>query len=105
MGQVCDVCAKDMDEAAGCIGESFHYDRVLYTPIKFGEEKHKALRLQLGDRYEAFMAALTEPDRCPDCNSRRGEFHHPGCDNEECPKCGFQAIGCSCNDDYDGGPI
>lgn len=30
---------------------------------------------------------------CHDCNARRGEYHHPGCDMERCPKCGLQLIG------------
>lgn len=34
---------------------------------------------------------------CHDCGCPDGTLHHPGCDNERCPRCGGQAIGCSCN--------
>jgi len=37
--------------------------------------------------------------RCHDCNIKHGGFHHPGCDVEECPKCGGQLITCGCLDD------
>lgn len=101
-GQVCNTCDRDMMLTDGCIEEPFKFKGVSYPPIKFGEEKNKALRLQLGEKYEAFMAALIKPDRCPDCNCQLEEFHHPGCDQEECPKCGFQAIGCECSDPQEG---
>jgi hypothetical protein len=32
--------------------------------------------------------------RCPDCFVKEGGIHHPGCDQEKCPKCGNQMIGC-----------
>ena len=37
--------------------------------------------------------------RCHDCDVQAGELHLPGCDVEECPKCGWQAISCDCDDD------
>lgn len=35
-------------------------------------------------------------DRCHDCGTPAGGFHHPGCDDERCPRCGGQLIGCGC---------
>lgn len=35
---------------------------------------------------------------CHDCNVKKGGFHHPGCDNERCPVCGYQLISCGCLD-------
>lgn len=37
--------------------------------------------------------------RCHDCGVAAGGLHHPGCDMEECPRCGGQLIGCGCLDD------
>ena len=37
---------------------------------------------------------------CHDCQAHCGEFHAPGCDAEECPKCGEQAISCGCNEEH-----
>ncbi len=36
--------------------------------------------------------------RCPDCNVAPGGNHHSNCDQEICPKCGGQLIGCDCFD-------
>ena len=36
--------------------------------------------------------------RCHDCGAPYGERHHPGCDNERCPVCGGQALGCVTKD-------
>ena len=37
-----------------------------------------------------------EQRACGDCCVIRGEVHVPGCDIEECPKCGGQALTCPC---------
>lgn len=34
--------------------------------------------------------------RCHDCGIKEGNYHHPGCDNEICPRCEGQLISCSC---------
>jgi hypothetical protein len=36
--------------------------------------------------------------RCPGCNVRWGEYHHPGCDQERCPRCGGQLLLCGCTE-------
>ena len=33
---------------------------------------------------------------CDDCGAERGEYHHPGCEWEECPRCGGQYLSCGC---------
>jgi TIR domain-containing protein len=47
--------------------------------IRRGEEKHK-----------------WPGEMCHDCSALPGEYHVPGCDVEECPVCGSQALGCRC---------
>lgn len=37
---------------------------------------------------------------CGDCVVGKGQLHVPGCDIEECPACGGQALSCDC--DYEG---
>lgn len=38
---------------------------------------------------------------CRDCWAPSGGLCHPGCHNEICAKCGFQAISCGCYMDED----
>lgn len=33
---------------------------------------------------------------CRDCGVALGEFHHPGCPVEECPRCGDRYVECDC---------
>jgi len=35
-----------------------------------------------------------ELKNCHDCNAKPGENHIPGCDTEQCPVCGGQALMC-----------
>lgn len=35
-------------------------------------------------------------ERCFDCLILVGGKHHPGCDNERCPRCNGQLISCGC---------
>jgi hypothetical protein len=35
---------------------------------------------------------------CHDCNAKPGQYHHPGCDVERCPRCGGQMISCFCHE-------
>lgn len=34
---------------------------------------------------------------CHGCAVLKGEYHVPGCDAEQCPVCGGQALGCACD--------
>ncbi len=61
----------------------------------------------LGNKRVPFPGGRTEPSvpcaesecrsgRCVDCNVAVGGFHHPGCDQEKCPRCHGQIISCGC---------
>ena len=72
---VCDFCNQEMKKGNGCKIEI--YD-------DFGD----------GKEYDRIPAE----HKCHDCNVGSGELHHPGCDDEKCPKCRGQAISCDCID-------
>ena len=77
----CKWCDQEMTTADGCDdNEAVEYeDGTCLLAIPFGDSD--------GDSGE---------DRCPDCNVEVGYNHHPGCDNEICPRCGSQIISCDC---------
>ena len=83
---VCDNCDKEMKTADGCIEDDicFPADGDFLPQIPYTEED----RFHFGDSIPA--------ERCHDCNCKQGEFHHPGCDMEECPRCNGQLISCGC---------
>jgi len=51
-------------------------------PVKYGDETRYGHSKPFGEK------------RCPDCNAKPGQFHHPGCDIEECPGCHHQLLMC-----------
>jgi hypothetical protein len=75
---VCEICEKDMLVVEGCQDKDYVID---------------------GERYPAIphFDIFGEGENCHDCNAKEGELHHTGCDNEECPSCGMQFIGCDCD--------
>jgi hypothetical protein len=56
-------------------------------------------RVRYGAETDGRPPAAGRP--CHDCSVSPGECHAPGCDWEQCPKCGGQSISCWC-DDVDG---
>ena len=74
----CEVCEQEMTRAQTCIeGEIFFVDR-------------------MGDVATMRTIPYTGTKRCPDCNVRRGAYHHTGCSKSQCPRCGGQEISCDC---------
>lgn len=75
---VCDICLQEMtsDKAVSCKQKVVYPDGVVLDPIPY-------------DSYDGIA-------RCADCNVVPGGLHHPGCDNEKCPRCGGQLITCGC---------
>ena len=64
--------------------EMTHYEIAsqVYRRIPYGQER---------PRWSTEVA-------CHDCAVIPGQLHVPGCDVEQCPACGGQAIACSCED-------
>lgn len=78
-GAKCDDCGQRMLVADGCT--------IKYYEFPDGEVVE---RIPYGGYGESTS------HRCHDCGAKGGHYHHPGCDNERCPRCGGQAIGCEC---------
>jgi len=84
IGALCNDCKQGMYESDGCREFAIPMkDGTMAAPIKYGEEVERS------------GFAEGNP-RCHDCGAKKGHFHHPGCDVEECPECGGQLIGCEC---------
>lgn len=73
----CKHCGREMTQ--GCKKHWYIIDGEKYEAIKYGDP----------------LERLPEdvPEICHDCGAHLGEYHHPGCDMERCPKCGSQMIG------------
>jgi hypothetical protein len=89
----CEYCNKDMSRAKGCTLPVFDdFPDGLPT-----------LRIKYGDEPQDWGAKRGR--RCGDCGCQPGNYHHPGCDIEHCPRCLGQAISCRCTegnkDDFD----
>ncbi len=81
--KVCNVCNQEMSKAESCINKKIEIN---------------------GEFFDRDCNYFDYRERCHDCNivNAKGNFHHLGCDVERCPKCGFQLIGCDCNDNKGG---
>ena len=57
-------------------------------------------RIKAGDDYD-FDPHMEAGDICHDCNAGFGQYHHWGCDAEQCPLCHNQVIGDYCDCDME----
>ena len=57
-----------------------------YVRVRFGTEKH---------------LPTSAAKVCGDCGVLPGQFHVPGCDIEECPRCGEPRLSCDCEVDQE----
>ncbi len=64
------------------------------TTYLIGGEEHP--RVRYGDEADDWNA---DEEPCHDCLAVKGQYHVPGCDVEECPVCGGQAITCGCGEE------
>lgn len=71
---ICKYCSEEIGKIEGC----------LISHIKIGKETYER---EKADPFET---------RCHDCGAGSGNYHHPGCDMERCPKCEGQMIWCDC---------
>ena len=71
----CNYCEQEMkdEKTVSCTGN---------TEVKFPDEK-----------LEPSVPAWQD---CPDCAIKADGFHHPGCDQERCPRCNSQLTSCGC---------
>lgn len=88
---------------------------IKYTPtgalkkVLCGEDHVRTMtqvlpRIRVGAFNDFFTASQYKEmgrETCPDCGAAIGGYHHSGCDNERCPRCGLQFIGCDCYENYD----
>lgn len=87
-GAKCTHCGRFMLRANGC--------NEVEVPILRGRTKIKTLApIKYGGetRYGSDWRAQAT-GRCHDCGCLPGQFHHPGCDVEECPNCHTQLLMC-----------
>jgi len=80
----CTICHKGMSPYTGCIVSSVSCNGREYERIRSGDARD-------------FNPNMEENDVCHDCNVGPGQYHHWGCDAEQCPFCGNQLIGCDCD--------
>lgn len=78
-----------MNGAESCTAWTLrHSDGAMFTLVRFGDETD-------------WTQDAPATNRCHDCDVLPGGFHHPGCDSQECPRCGRQLIFCGCFEDED----
>lgn len=82
----CSACRQEMLDAPSCIK--------VRVQIKSGKKIVKTMDPIPFGREQRFDGEGPNADRCHDCNVKRGGFHHPGCDWEECPNCHRQMLMC-----------
>ena len=79
---VCEDCHQEKAPNKGCLVRKLTINGKVYKRIPAGYAKEP------NKYYEGRL--------CHDCNVSYGQYHHPGCDCEQCPVCHEQLISCDC---------
>jgi len=82
---VCPLCRGEMTAGISCNGDALCIGGKIYEPLPWGGERR-------------LLRPPGNLPACPDCGTPAGGIHHHGCDQEECPACRGQAIGCDCHE-------
>ncbi|WP_436346992.1 hypothetical protein [Natronorubrum sp. FCH18a] len=61
-----------------------------------GNLSAEQVRTELENFKDQWEEEEFENRACHDCGVEKGEYHHPGCDWEECPRCRRQYLSCDC---------
>src|SRR5215211_6963077 len=112
---VCDYCKQEMTSQVACTDPVYEFMGKGTAPrVPYGrEEAPEVLALpsmafyvrvreqETGQPYQPHNWTKDHqgnPKNCHDCGTPPGGLHHPGCDVERCPFCGWQVISCDCED-------
>lgn len=80
----CPYCETEFATGEGCTTATIPFpDGVELSAVRYGDET---------DQF-----APNAP-RCPDCGVSRGNYHHPFCEIERCPRCHGRLASCGCLD-------
>ena len=86
---ICNSCGQDKRIVDSCIRQPMEFDIdfgiISKDPIMYGDEQRFGSDFRKNDI-----------KRCHNCNVVVGNYHHLGCDMEECPICHKQLISCRC---------
>ncbi|MBN2134148.1 MAG: hypothetical protein JW737_00305 [Acidobacteria bacterium] len=74
--KLCKYCGVEIGKSVGCSQQNF------WTKCK------PTRRIP--------FRGLIATDECPRCGAHNGCYHHAGCPEEECPKCGDKVQECGC---------
>ncbi len=86
----CPYCGQVMAPDSSCLPRLRDAAGKLFERIPYGDEAHWS-QLDFEPR-----------ETCHDCGVLTGKVHHLGCDMEQCPKCGGQALTCLPYGDLEG---